>query len=260
MNKTAILFATTLAAIPAGAHASITGFYGTVQAGGQSTSGVDTVIYAPQGAIFGGGNNDVVAAAAVAPAPAGSDKIEGRYKIDTAFQIGGALGYDFGLVRAEVNVNYSSAKVKSLNVTQLTGLGGQTTTDLNAVKSDVCFALDQAACSTSGNALALDGVKLKQVAVLGNAWIDVPLPGPFSPYVGGGLGAVHLDVDGEGKTVFAWQVGAGVAYSIIPHVAITADVRHRESGKVNMDFGGGYGANFGRVKSTTYGLGLRVSF
>ena len=248
-----------LAAVPAVAHA---GVYGSINVGGASPSSVSTTIYAPSGAIFGGGEEILLESLSrsAAPAPAGSDSIEGDYNVNSAVAISGSLGYDFGLIRAEAEVSYSRHTVRALNVTQLTGFGGDTTTDLQDGAFDTCFYLGVSSCPSSGNSIALDGVKLRQLAGMGNLWLDIPVGGKIEPYVGGGIGVVGLESGGEAKSAFAWQLGAGVAYKLSSHLALTADVRYREVDPIQFDFGGGEGLNFGRVKTTSYGVGLRYSF
>ena len=247
-----------LAAVPAAAHA---GVYGSINVGGASPSSVSTTIYAPSGAIFGGGEVAVEALSrSAAPAPANSDSIEGDYDVKSAVAISGSIGYDFGLIRAEAELSYSRHSVSALNVTQLTGFGGETTTDLQDGAFDTCFYLGVSRCPTSGNRIAFSGVKLRQLAGMGNLWLDIPVGGKVEPYVGGGIGVVGLESGGETKSAFAWQLGAGVAYKLSSHFAVTADLRYREVDPIRFDFGGGEGLNFGKVKTTSYGVGLRYSF
>ena len=246
-----------LAAAPAAAHA---GVYGSINIGGASPSSVSTTIYAPEGAIFTGGEEVVILAARAAPAPAGSDSIEGEYDVKSALAVSGAVGYDFGLIRAEAEVSYSRHTVRSLTVTQLTGFGGDTTTDLQDAPEDTCFYLGTSTCPTSGNTIALDGVKLRQLSGMANVWIDLPVGGQVEPYVGGGIGVTGLESGGEAKSAFAWQIGGGVAFKMSPRLALTADVRYRSVDPIKFDFGGDEGVNFGRVKTTSYGVGLRYGF
>lgn len=237
-----------------------TGLYGSINLHGVSTDDVDTVIYAPNGTIFGSSSSEAKVARQAAPAPAGSDIIEGSWDLKPALGVSGSIGYDFGLIRAEAELAYGRSQVRTFNVTQLTGFGGSTTTDFSDGDSDACLYLGLAACNYTGNAVTMENTHLRQLSGMANLWIDIPLEAPIEPYVGGGLGIMGFEVDGEGKSVFAWQVGAGLAYNINDTIAITADFRHREAEAIQLDFGGGEGVNFGKVKSNTYGLGLRVNF
>jgi opacity protein-like surface antigen len=70
-------------------------------------------------------------------------------------------------------------------------------------------------------------------AILGNVYLDIPLPLPIKPYVGGGAGAAIFwaDVDGnsvdvdDDDTEFAWNVMGGVFVPILRHLEL--DVRYR---------------------------------
>lgn len=252
--KISAVAAAMTALAPAAAQA---GVYVSVNAGGASPADVGAVVYAPSGAIFGEGA--VVTTAAVA-APGGSDSIEGEFDLKPAVQISGAIGYDFGLVRAEAEVAYSRHSVQALNVTQLTGFGGSTTTDLQDGASDACAYLGVDTCPASGNSIAYSGQKIRQLAGMANVWVDLPIGWPIEPYVGGGIGVVGLENDGEARSAFAWQIGGGLAYKLAGGLALTADVRYRSVNEIKFDFGGGEGLNFGRLKTTTYGVGLRYSF
>lgn len=239
------------------------GFYGSITLGGASTSDIETAIYAPDGAIFSEGYIDSLSKAVSAvPArpPSGSDIIEGSFDLKPVFAISGAIGYDFGMIRAEAELAYNRATIRSLNVTRLTGYGGTTTTNLSDGLSDVCAYLELTDCSASGNTLSMEGRKLRQISGMANLWLDIPVGEVVEPYVGGGLGIMDLEMDGDSKSVFAWQLGGGVAFHVTQKLAVTADVRYRATGAFEYDYGGGAGSNFGSVETTTYGLGLRYTF
>jgi opacity protein-like surface antigen len=253
-----VISATILTAMSATSAYADTGIYGSLNLNGVSTSDVGTVIYAPNGAIFG--VNTAGSESVPNPAPAGSDSIQGAWDIKPAFGVSGAVGVDFGMVRAEAEVAYSRSTVRTFNVTQIATGTGATSTDFQDGAPEACFFLGVTNCPTVGNAVALEGTRVRQLAAMANVWVDIPVGEKIEPYVGGGIGLVGIESDGEGKTAFAWQVGAGVAYNVSEKFAITADFRHRESNRINLDAGGGFGANFGRVKSNTYGLGVRVKF
>lgn len=258
MRFVAVTAALLGAALPLAAQAD-TGLYGSINLHGVSTDDVDAVIYAPDGTIFGSISESKVALQA-APAPANSDIIEGSWDLKPTLGVSGSIGYDFGMVRAEAELAYARSRVRTFNVTQLTGFGGSTTTDFGDGSGDACLYLGLTACSFTGNAVTMENTHLRQLSGMANVWVDIPLEAPIEPYLGGGIGIMGLEVDGEGKSVFAWQVGAGLAYKLSDTIAITADFRHRESDAIEIDFGGGEGVNFDKVKSNTYGVGLRVNF
>jgi opacity protein-like surface antigen len=262
MRRLSISLFVAAAAIPGTAIAGPQ-VYGSVGVNGVSTSDIDTVIYTPAGGIYGGGSatsNGEATVQSVTPAPSGSDTLEGTWNTDTSAGVNGAIGLDFGPVRAEAEVSYVKSKVSGFTFARATSGFGGNTTDINDISSDACLYFGDPSCSVSGNTINFNGGNLRQLAAMGNVWIDLPIGGQLEPYVGGGLGMIGLESDGEAESAFAWQVGGGVAYKLSGNLALTADVRHRESSEIEIDFGGGEGVNFGKVKSTTYGVGLRLSF
>ena len=79
-----------------------------------------------------------------------------------------------------------------------------------------------------------------------NGWVDVPVFGEdFIPYVGGGLGAVNLDLDTEiaglirsvDDWYFTWQAGAGVGVSIIENLVLDAGYRYSQFSNEGEDSG-----------------------
>jgi len=77
--------------------------------------------------------------------------------------------------------------------------------------------------------------------LLANLWVDLPLGDAFRPYVGGGIGVGRLSADiifttsgydytflDESDWGFAYQLGAGVAFDIMPNIAL--DVGYRFKG------------------------------
>ena len=250
MRIVTLAAAAAIAAVPAAAHAAPS-VYGSINVGGATTSDVASTVYAPGGAIFGEGG---ISTFSVATAPAGSDTIEGSYDVKTAFAVSGALGLDWGLVRTEAELSYSRSTVRAFNVGKLTsGNGGSVSF------ADACGYVS-ATCPVAGSSIPLGGAKLRQLSGMANVWVDLPIPGPVEPYVGGGIGINGVESDGEAKGKFAWQVGGGVAFKPMPKLAVTADVRYRVTDPISFDFGGGEGLLFGRVKTVTYGLGLRYTF
>lgn len=259
MRKIAVSLFLAAAAIPGTAMAGPQ-VYGSVSVNSTTTSDIDTVVYTPAGGLYGGGAAAAVTPQAAAPAPANSDTLVGTWNTDSAVGINGAIGMDFGPVRTEAEVSYAKSKINGFTFTSATSGFGGTTTTIGDISADACTYLGDPSCTVSGNTLNFNGGDLRQLAVMGNVWVDLPIGGRIEPYVGGGVGVLGLESDGEGKTAFAWQVGAGAAFKLTDNLALTADVRHREASDIKIDFGGGEGVNFGKVKSTSYGVGLRLSF
>ena len=169
----------------------------------------------PYGAVYGG-------ASWLEDAHVDSDVLgeDAELDFDTGWIAGGALGYALGgetvAPRAEFDFSYR-------------------TQDIDSLESDGDSA------NASGDLSAVSG--------LANLWVDVPVGARLKPYAGGGLGAAHvmLDTDGvdDNDTVFAWQLGAGVAYQFTPRVEATADYRwfntedpsFEDDGETELDYG-----------------------
>ena len=129
-----------------------------------------------------------------------------HFNADTGFVLGGAVGVHLdnwlhGL-RAELEASYRRNK-----------LNGNWT-------------------STSGSTGAITG-HVSTFALMANVWYDIDCGSKFKPYVGGGAGwarshfdAVRFTASGSstsGRTAFdvngfAWQLGAGVNYEVMPGV------------------------------------------
>lgn len=182
-----------------------------------------------------------------------------------AFEFGGALGYDFGMVRAEVEVAYARSRSNSLTLTSVNGGAVPPNTLADAVadgiETDLIDLTNASNLNVSGNTVTFgNGDKLRRLSVMANAWIDLPLGESFVPYVGGGLGVQSTEIAGEGKGRFTWQLGAGVAVPLGSSFAITADYRHREQQGYTLSDAGLAYAKVGKAKSNSISLGLRAYF
>ncbi len=129
-------------------------------------------------------------------------------RFDTGFALGGVGGYRFG-------VN------DSLSV----DVEGEVTYRDNALDE---FDIAGADFDASGDVYSL--------ALMANAWVNWEIgDSGFAPYLGGGLGAVIVDIDDPeiagialedgDDTVFGGQVGAGLGYSVTEHVVVSLDYR-----------------------------------
>ena len=235
-----------IAAAPQVAYAQASdndgGVYMSLNAG-VATLSDPTVTYYDVGGTFGGtGTRDTATA-----------------KLDTksAATFGGAIGYDFGPVRADIEVAYSKNTINSLTFVSLNGSAATLTA---ADRADVCDYLEATTCGGSGNTFTIDGSRVRQLAAMGNMWLDLPLGGSITPYVGGGLGISGFEVDGEGKGKFAWQLGAGVAINLSPGFALTGDFRHRVVAGTNVPFDASSGYDVSSLKTDSIMAGLRFTF
>lgn len=239
----AISLAIALSATPAMAQdGDDTGFYVAVTAGAAALKDPSVTYYDAGGTFGGTGTTDTAAGV-----------IDAR----SAFAITGAVGYDFGLIRTDLEVAYARHKNASLTVT---AINGAATTLTSTERADVCAFLEAATCGGSDNTFTIDGSRTRQLSAMANAWVDLPVGGMVVPYVGGGLGVSGFEVDGDGKAKFAWQLGAGAALNVTRNIAVTVDYRHREVGAATVAYDATSGLNVGKLKTDTFGAGLRIGF
>lgn len=219
-----------------------TGLYISLNAGSASLSD-PTVTYYDVGGTFGGTGTTDTATATL------------DTKSTVAF--GGAVGYDFGTFRAEAEVQYGRHNIDSLTFVAVNGTPAALTA---GDRTDVCDYLEAATCGGSGNTFTIPGSRVRQLSVMGNVWVDLPVGKTVVPYVGGGVGISGFEVDGEGKGNFAWQLGAGVAFKLSPKFALTADFRHREIAATDIPFDSASGFRVSKLKTNTIQAGIRLTF
>lgn len=183
-----------------------------------------------------------------------------------AFEFGGTLGYDFGLIRTDVEIAYSRARNNALTLKTIGGTAVPANTLQGVVDAgidtDVIDLTDATNLKVNGNIVTYDnGSKLRRLSALANVWLDIPVGSAgVSPYVGGGIGVQGSEIDGEGKATFAWQLGAGVAVPVGSSFAITADYRYRQQGGYTLSDNGLAYARVGKAKSHSFQLGVRAYF
>jgi len=103
------------------------------------------------------------------------------------------------------------------------------------------------------------GDEIRSLAFLVNVYYDFTTGSPWVPYVGGGLGVANHELDPasgptEEEDLFAFQLGAGVAYELNPAMALTLD--YRFFGTEEPEFAG---FEYDYLNSTIQ-IGLRYSF
>lgn len=247
MKRIIFTLAVTAALVPAAASAEEgKGFYGSLNFGLNTVSGVPVQIYDADGAI--------------APTIDGKkDTIDSQYNLKSAAMFGGTLGYDFGMVRTDLEVTYARNRIKSISIGKLNGTTVELDTDAAA---SFCDYSDLKGCTLEGaDAVAFpDGPRLRQLSAMANLWLDLPTGGKVVPYLGAGAGISGFEIDGEGKGKFAWQLGAGAAFHLTRTIALTADLRHRQvkGGDIAYDTVSGF--RLDKIKTTSFGIGLRAGF
>ena len=186
------------------------------------------------------------------------DRAETQADLSTAAQFNGTLGYDFGTVRADLELTYARNKVNSITINSVNGAA----VTLDATdRQDVCDYLEATSCGGGGNTITFgSGPRLRQASAMANVWIDLPVGGVVVPYFGGGVGVVGFEMDGEGTGKFAWQAGAGIAFNLSESISLTADFRHREVGGEDFPWDANSGFRVGRIKTNAVSAGLRFRF
>jgi OmpA-OmpF porin, OOP family len=79
-----------------------------------------------------------------------------------------------------------------------------------------------------------------------NAFYDFKNESRLTPYVGGGIGWAHSNLDGDvggigfddSDDAFAYQLGAGLAFNVTDGLALTADYRWFDTTDFTYDFAG----------------------
>ena len=137
-----------------------------------------------------------------------TDRTAGEFKVvdsslslDDGYSAHAAAGYDFGPVRAELELGYFSNDIESVTS------GG--------------FDLSSSAWS---------GAEFDAFSIMVNAIADLPLTDSFSLFGGGGLGWTTVDIDSSAQMAhieidseaLAYQLIAGVGYKVTEHVELTA--------------------------------------
>lgn len=230
---------------PAGAawaQESDTGFYASVNAGVAKLGGTDVTYYDAGGTFGGTGTQDTFTT---------------RFDMKSAAIFGGVVGYDFGPVRADVELSYARNNLKSLTVKSV---NGTPVTLTPADRTEVCDYLEADTCGGSGNSFTISGSRIRQLNAMANVWVDIPVGGFVTPYAGGGIGVAGFEIEGEGKAKFAWQLGAGAAFRLAKAIELTADYRHRETGSTTIAWDAVSGIQVGKFKTDSFTAGLRFRF
>ncbi len=166
-----------------------------------------------------------------------------RVEFDTGVYAGGTAGLDFGLLRLEGELSYRYSDIKSIT-DQSSGIQFQ---DVN------------------GNLGAL--------AVMANAFIDLPNITPVTPYFGGGAGFAVLDLSdtfagspGQGllypggtQTVFAYQVGAGLEIALNRFFSMDIGYRYFGTDKAKFESNSISTTDL-KLQSHNAVVGLRMKF
>jgi opacity protein-like surface antigen len=177
--------------------------------------------------------------------------IDGDY--DPGWVARGAFGYGFANgLRAEAEFGYRRNDWTQLRIRRDGGLG----------RSLGIPPLDGATVPVTGTENAL--------TFMTNGWYDIKTGTPFTPYVGGGIGAARVSIEGlsagggltlveDHDWVFAYQLGAGLSYAVTQSLSLTVDYRFFAT--TDPRFTDFEGVSFDSdYRSHTLSAGFRFSF
>jgi len=74
-----------------------------------------------------------------------------------------------------------------------------------------------------------------------NAYYDINFGSPFVPFIGGGVGIAKVDADVRNidtsldETVWAWNIGGGLAYAINKNVSLEVSYRYLATEDIEFD-------------------------
>lgn len=155
-------------------------------------------------------------------------------EFDAGFNVGGALGYDWGAIRGELELAYRQNDFEKFGGLEATG---ETTA----------------------------------LAYLASLYYDVENQSSFTPYIGFGIGGASIDIDdlaltgfsgstvNVDDTVFAYKIAAGVSYAINPSLDFMIDYSFLGTSDAEYDDGAG-GTVEAEYLSHSISAGLRVRF
>lgn len=139
---------------------------------------------------------------------------EATTEFDPGFASGFAAGFNFGMFRVEGEIGYQKNDIDKI--------------------SGYDYEYDEYfAGHGSGDMTAY--------SLLGNFYLDFHNGSPVTPFITAGIGTATVELNNFGyedseDTVFAYQVGAGLAFYINPHMTI--DVKYRYFATDDPDFDG----------------------
>jgi len=156
-----------------------------------------------------------------------SDQSQGGYdletmKFDPGFASSFAGGFNFGMFRIEGELGYQ---------------GNDVDTKYDDYYYDHYYDDDYDHDHHYDDDYYDDESDLTAYSLMGNFYLDFVNPSPVTPFLTAGIGMATVNLfDYDHDTVFAYQVGAGLAFAINPHMSI--DLKYRYFATEDPDFGG----------------------
>jgi opacity protein-like surface antigen len=126
-----------------------------------------------------------------------------------------AAGYNFGMFRVEGEIAYQSnnADYKYREV------------------DDYDYYYD-----VNHDAVHYDKSDMKAWSFMGNFYLDFVNSSPVTPFITAGIGMADVELFAVNDDVMAYQVGAGLAFEINPHMSI--DIKYRYFATDDLNYGG----------------------
>jgi len=133
-------------------------------------------------------------------------------QFDTGWNVGGAIGHDYGNFRAELEVTYKENELDTLT----------TFISVPGLPAGVYPA---------------DG-EVSALTYMVNVFWDFENSSPLTPYVGGGIGGASIDIDDEDDTAFAYKAAAGVAWKLGPNLDLLVDYSYLSTTDLEFNVSG----------------------
>jgi opacity protein-like surface antigen len=176
----------------------------------------------------------------------------GTASYDAGFLANGYVGYDFGFIRTEFELGYQFASISKFNLVPgvILGPGGGSVLTVNNPDLNIGIFTGMA-----------------------NVWVDIKNRSRFIPYLGGGVGFAAVSwsnscyngcnyYEYDSDTVFAYQVGGGVAFKVTNNLDI--DIGYRYFSTENLNLGlytpGTYPPYSTKLSSNNVLVGARFMF
>ena len=140
----------------------------------------------------------------------------GTMKFDSGFASSFAGGFNFGMFRIEGELGYQGNNVDN--------------------KYDYVYYDDYYYDHHHHHYTNDDSSDLTAYSLMGNFYLDFVNPSPVTPFLTAGIGMATVNLFDYDDTVFAYQVGAGLAFAINPHMNI--DLKYRYFATEDPDFEG----------------------
>ncbi len=195
---------------------------------------------------------------------------KGQTDFDSGLGYSVALGFGWSALRMEAEASWRRTDLDSIQYDQLT-------VDGHKLPANVIQAIN--------NNVDVNGTRTT-LGLMANAWYDVDIGMPFTPYFGGGLGVtrvvydVGLPVELPGSVtlpsgtvatvlgglggddadwVLAYQVGAGVGYRLLESLVVHAGYRYVGTGDPKADWIHGSTVK-SEVGNHVFRVGVRIGF